>query len=456
MPVISPSLRLVIQRTLPLTVGLFATMMVQLVDSIFIGRLGVDELAIHGITLPFQAAFIGVQVGLGVAATSLISQASGAQDSVRASNIATLSVVGGTIFIALLSVVLYLLKAPLLDAFLSGEASREHYVVLQSIFNRYWPFWLFSATSVAALYLVSCVFRANEDSKSTGKMFLYASLMNLVLDPILIFGLDLGIIGAALATSIGYLSCTLYMLLSSGKKHWFSPIGRALKAIHHAKQLAALTVTTTMNQALPSVSAFLCMVFVSSLGTDAIAFWSLLARIEGFLLVFTLALTMAVPPIIGRYLGQGEHSKINEMLATTSKFLLLFHFSAAVIVGFGSSLLIPLINNDPTIQGWFSTVLWVIPFSYGPLGLCMLVVSSFNALGKPKRALLVSVVRLFALYVPAIWVGTSTGDVVNTVICAATANVLAGGYAWLKLQQFSATPIAPITTEASTATQTTS
>ena len=65
-------------------------MMVQLVDSIFIGMLGVNELAVHGITLPFQAAFTGVQVGMGVAATSIISQAVGAQDSRKASSMATL------------------------------------------------------------------------------------------------------------------------------------------------------------------------------------------------------------------------------------------------------------------------------------------------------------------------------------------------------------------------------
>lgn len=79
----SATLKTIIEKTLPLTLGVFAIMMVQLVDSIFIGQLGVNELAVHGITLPFQAAFTGVQVGIGVAATSIISQAVGQKSNVN-------------------------------------------------------------------------------------------------------------------------------------------------------------------------------------------------------------------------------------------------------------------------------------------------------------------------------------------------------------------------------------
>ncbi|MEF1307568.1 MATE family efflux transporter, partial [Vibrio owensii] len=68
---ISSTLKSVLEKTLPLTVGLFAIMSVQLIDAVFIGMLGVNELTVQGITMPFQAGFIGIQVGIGVAATSI-------------------------------------------------------------------------------------------------------------------------------------------------------------------------------------------------------------------------------------------------------------------------------------------------------------------------------------------------------------------------------------------------
>ena len=199
----SATLKTIIEKTLPLTLGVFAIMMVQLVDSIFIGQLGVNELAVHGITLPFQAAFTGVQVGIGVAATSIISQAVGAKDQRKSTSIATLSVGFGVLVIALICIGLIVFSDSVFASFVN-DVSDAQYQSMLSIFNVYWPLWLFSALMVAVLYLATCVYRANGDTKTTGSMFLAASVINLILDPILIFGLDMGIAGAAIASSIGY------------------------------------------------------------------------------------------------------------------------------------------------------------------------------------------------------------------------------------------------------------
>ncbi len=433
---ISPSLKLVIQRTLPLTLGMFAIMLVQLVDSIFIGMLGVDQLAVHGITLPFQAVIIGLQVGVGVAATSIISQACGAKQSRKAQTIATISVGLGSLFVALVCLLLWTLQTPIFSAFTAADVSAQDQQLLQSIFRRYWPIWLLSATSVATLYLITCVYRANQDTKTTGQMFLLASIINLILDPILIFTFNLGIVGAAIASTIGYGYCALVMLYKARDKQWFGriPFGEKTKA--HTVELVRFIIPTIINQSLPSLSAFACMLLIAQMGTNEIAFWGLLSRIESFMLVFTLALTMALPPIIGRYLGQGKNGQISELLITTGKFLIIFHIIMAVVVGVSSALMLPLLSADITIQLWFSRALWLIPISYGPLGLCMIAVSVFNALGQPKKALVVSCVRLILLYIPAIWLGASTGNVLQAVTAATIANTLAGAYAWLKLKQY--------------------
>ena len=94
-----------------------------------------------------------------------------------------------------------------------------------------------------------------------------------------------------------------------------------------------------------------------------------------------------------------------------------------------------ILSTQPLIQDWLYNALLIIPLSYGPLGLCMVVVSSFNALGEPKRALLVSFIRLFVFYIPAIYTGTSTGDIQSTVIAASIANLCAGTAAWLLLSK---------------------
>ena len=104
---------------------------------------------------------------------------------------------------------------------------------------------------------------------------------------------------------------------------------------------------------------------------------------------------------------------------------------------------IPVISEEQSIRSWFEVTLLFIPFSYGPLGLCMLVASVFNALGVPRKALNVSFLRLFVFYIPALWLGSITGEMVNAVIAATVANVLAGAFAWFKLNAYIKTHIIP-------------
>ncbi|WOT03589.1 MATE family efflux transporter [Shewanella youngdeokensis] len=440
MSLFSTTLKLIIERTLPLTVGLFAIMLVQLVDSVFIGMLGLEQLAVHGITLPFQAAVTGVQVGIGVAATSIMSYACGSQNTEKARATATISVVWGTVFISLICIILWLLEAEIFSAFVSSDVSAQHLHTLAQTFKLYWPFWLLSTVAVAALYLLTCVFRANGDTKTTGRMFLLASLINLILDPVLIFLLDMGIIGAAIASTIGYGCCAIYMFISAKRKYWLNTMATCFTARSIIVQLVRISGATVANQLLPSVSAFICILLIARISTESIAFWSLLVRLESFLLVFTLALTMSVPPMVGRYLGELRYSKINQLIMLTSKLLMLFHLFIALVMVLSATWLVPLLSNDLVIKNWFSIAMWVMPFSYAPLGLCMLVVSVLNAVGEPKQALKVSIVRLFILYVPAIWVGASTGVINNVVYSAFIANALAGAYAWLTLKRLMITP----------------
>lgn len=435
MNVISPTLKLVIHRTLPLTVGLFAIMLVQLVDSIFIGLLGVDELAVHGMTLPFQVALIGIQVGIGVAVTAIISQAAGANNTEKAANIATLGVLFGTVCVSLVCLLLFDLGDMILALFVLPEMGALQLVTLATIFEAYWPIWLFSSVTLSLFYLVTCVYRANEDTKLTGTMFVVASLINLVLDPVLIFTFEMGIAGAAVASSIGYIFGAIFMLVRAKNRRWFKSVCICLKPIGHLGELVRVALPTTANQLLPSLGAFVAMVIVSRMGTDVIAFWSLMSRIESFILVFTLALTMSIPPLVGRYLGADQIESITGLLITAVKFLLLFHLGIVLVLILISDPLIPVINNAENIQYWLKSALWLMPLSYGPLGLCMLAVSVFNALGAPKSALWLSFIRLFVLYIPAIWVGSLSGDVFHTLIAAMLANMMAGLFAWYKLRQ---------------------
>ena len=430
-----PVLSLILKKTLPLTVGVFAIFMVQLVDAVFLGMLGTNTLTVQGLTQPFYMVLIGIQVGIGIAATSIISRANGAKQRSTALMTASASVVFGTCFIALVCLMFWLFRDYAFAVFISDEFSPDTAQELAVLFYQYWPIWLMSTVAGAAMYLVSSVYRANEDTKTPGLTLVMASVINLILDPILIFVLDFGMNGAAMASMTAFAISFCWLLYGTRTKDWFGRIQPGPALANEMGLLIRLALPAMANQLLPSICSFITLLLLARLGDNGIAFWSLLTRVEMLLLIFALAMTMAIPPMIGRYLGEGRHEAIAELLQTAAKFLIGFHVLMGLLLALGSGLVVNLIVSDPALTDWMAFALRTITFSYGPLGLCMLVVSSFNAFQLPKKAMLISVVRLFVLYVPAVLIGTQTDSITNTVVAAAVANTLSGIFAWLALKK---------------------
>ncbi len=148
----SPSLgRQLYTMTWPMLFGVLSLMSFQLVDSAFIGQLGVLPLAVQGFTLPIQMIIIGVQVGLGIATTAVIARAIGANEIRYAKQLGGLVVAMGSISVALFSVIIYLLRGPILQLLDAPPT-------VLPIIDSYWIYWLMSSWTGALLYFfLQCV-----------------------------------------------------------------------------------------------------------------------------------------------------------------------------------------------------------------------------------------------------------------------------------------------------------
>lgn len=185
------------KMTWPMLFGVLSLMSFQLIDSAFIGQLGILPLAAQGFTLPIQMIVVGLQVGLGIATTAVISSALGAKQIRYAQQLGGLIIVLGSVGVALFALIAYLFRAPILGA-LSAP------IDIMPIIDSYWIWWLISSWTGAVLYFLYSLCRANGNTLLPGTMMMVTSLLNLVLDPIFIFTLDMGINGAAIATILAF------------------------------------------------------------------------------------------------------------------------------------------------------------------------------------------------------------------------------------------------------------
>lgn len=405
--------------TWPMLFGALSLMTFQLADSAFIGQLGRDPLAALGFTLPMQQLIIGLQVGLGIATTAIISRTLGVGDQLRAFRLGGLVITVGSTLVFMLCAALWLLQSPVMHALGADDS-------LLPLVRSYWVPWLLSAWIGAFLYFGYSICRSHGDTKLPGYMMVATSLTNIALDPLYIFVFGWGLPGAAWATvtSFGIGCLVIYRKLL--KRGWARFDLRQLALGRALKQLNSIMAPAMVSQLMPPVSSMLATALVAGFGSAAVAAWGLGTRLEFFSIVVVLALTMSLPPMIGHMLGAGDIEKIRKLVRLAVRFVVFWQLAIGLIWLIASGMVSDLFSSDQQVQEVLAAYLVRVPLSYSGLGVCMLMVSACNALGLAMRALLISTLRLFLCFLPLLWLGSQINGIDGLMSGALVGNLLAG------------------------------
>jgi putative MATE family efflux protein len=425
----SPSLaRQLYHMTWPMLFGVLSLMTFQLTDSAFVGQLGRDPLAALGFTVPMQQLVSGMYVGLGIATTAIISRTLGHGDNLRAQRLGGLVVTIGASLALILCLSVWLLQTGILN-FLGAEDQ------LRPAIREYWVPWLMSAWLGALLYFGYAVCRANGDTKLPGYMMIATSLLNIALDPLYIFVFGWGLPGAAWATITAFGIGALVVFPALVKRQWLRFDLLQLQLAKAIRQLGGIMAPAMVSQLMPPLSAMLATSLVAGFGSAAVAAWGLGTRLEFFSIVVVLALTMSMPPMIGRMLGAGELDNIRKLVRIAVRFVVVWQLLLGLVWLVASGLVATLFSRDGDVQDILLSYLLRVPLSYSGLGVCMLMVSINNALGLPMRALLISTLRLFACYLPLLWLGAQVSGLTGLMTGALIGNLAAGLLAYSLYRQ---------------------
>lgn len=409
--------------TWPMLFGVLSIMSFQLVDSAFIGQLGVLPLAAQGFTAPIQMLIIGLQVGLGIATTAIISRTLGAEKFRCAKQLGGLIILIGAVGVALFCILLWLLRGLILHALGAPES-------VFPIIDEYWPLWLLSSWIGAMLYFYYSICRANGNTMLPGSLMVITSVLNLVLDPLFIFTFDLGIQGAAIATCLAFTIGLMVIVPKVTKKQWLVYNFADISVKQSLQNIGKIMGPAMISQLLPPLSSMFATKLVASFGTAAVASWALGSRYEFFAIVAVLALTMSMPPMIGKLLGANRICDIHQLVLLGAKFILGLQLVIAFFTWLAAEPLAVLMTSETAVSDILTWHLMLTPISLGMLGVCMLLVSVNNALGKSMSALWISMLRLFACFLPCCWLGAQLGGMYGLLWGATVGNVLAGVMAW--------------------------
>ncbi len=420
-----PISKLLVKQSVPASIGILVMSLNILVDTIFVGNwIGSIAIAAINVVLPVSFFIAALGMAIGIGGSSIISRALGANNKEKAlktfGNQITLTLL---ITVAMAAVGLYFVNE-LIPAF-GGKGDIFEPAKI------YYRIVLYGVPVLALSMMGNNVLRAEGKPKIAMIAMIIPSVGNLLLDYILINLLDMGMAGAAWASTISYVLCFLFILWFFLSKRSELRISFSHFGLNKAilKEITALGFVTLARQAVVSITYLLMNNILFNLGGEAsVTMYGIIGRMLMFALFPVLGVTQGFLPIAGYNYGANKFPRVRESINKAIKyagllalviFVLIMTFPEAIVSVFTKDQVI--LDETPSAMRWV--------FAAIPIIAIQLIGSAyFQAIGKATPALLLTLTRQGFFFIPLIlilpnffgelgvWISFPIADVLSTIV----------------------------------------
>ncbi|QYJ98120.1 MATE family efflux transporter [Shewanella alkalitolerans] len=417
--------RVLLNMSLPNLIGILTILGFSLVDTFFISQLGTEALAAISFTFPVTLIVSSIAIGIGAGVSTNLGRLIGSGNSPKAKVFLHDALLITFWMIAALSLLGSLFIGPLFTLLGANDDSLP-------LIRDYMFLWYLGAPLLVLLMVGNQGLRATGDTKSPAKIMALAAVINLVLDPLLIFGLGpfprLEIQGAAIATLISWvvaLSLSGYLLIIKRNLVDFAEFN--LERIHcNWRQLAHIAQPAALMNLLNPVANAIIMAMLARIDHSAVAAFGAGTRLESVLLIAVMALSSSLVPFIAQNLGAGQTERARDALMLSLRFVLVFQTLIYLPLALMATPIAQLFSKDPQVIEWLAFYIIALPAAYGPLGMVILTATSLNAYHRPMSSLVLNVCRLFLLLLPLAALGSYLGGVKGLLLALPITNAVMG------------------------------
>ncbi len=397
--------KVLLNLTVPMVFGMIGMVAFNLVDTFFVGQLGTQELAALSFTFPIIMVIGSLAIGIGTGASAVISQAIGRGDHHKVKRLTTDSLILSFLLVAFFVAFGMMTIEPLFKL-LGAEPE------IIPLIREYMVIWYPGVLFVIIPMVGNNAIRATGDTKTPSAIMLVAVVVNIVLDPLLIFGLGpfpmLGLAGAAIATVISRaitLVVALWVLYYRDRMVTFElPAPKEL--IDSWKSILYIGLPVTGTRLLIPISMGVIYALVASYGHEAVAAFGVGIRIEFFAMTVIFALSTVIGPFVGQNWGARRFDRVVQGVRYSNIFSLVWGVAMFTILALASRPIASLFNDDPQVISITMLFLWIVPVGYALFGVFLISTMTLNVLNKPFPAAVLMVIQMFGLYIPLAYVGS--------------------------------------------------
>lgn len=396
---IMPVNRLILSMSLPIMISMLVQALYNIVDSIFVSQINENALTAVSMAFPIQNLMIAVGVGTAVGVNALLARSLGEKDYDKVNRIAANSV-----FLTILSYLLFLVIGLFwVEAFYTSQTDIEEIV-------QYGKEYLTVCCCFSFGAFVQLMFERllQATGKTIYTMFTQGigAIVNIIMDPILIFGLmgfpKMGVTGAAAATVIGQIVAGLLAVWINAKKNYEVQI--------HMKgfrpdlpvigQIYGIAVPSIIMQAIGSVMNYGMNRILISFTSTATAVFGVYFKLQSFVFMPVFGLNNGIIPIVAYNYGAKNKERVTNTIRYTVAYAMGIMVLGLLVFQAIPEPLLLLFNASETMIAIGIPALRIISLSFVLAGFCIACGSVFQALGRSVYSMLVSVARQLLVLLP--------------------------------------------------------
>lgn len=372
--------RAVLLLSVPMVLEMLMESVFAVVDVFFVGKLGADAVATIGLTESLLTLIYTLAIGLSIGVTAMIARRTGEHNPDGAARAAVQAIIIGLTLAAIIGVAGVLLGPTLLSLMGASDA-------VIKIGSRYTMIMLGGNASILFLFLFNAIFRGAGDAAIAMRVLWLANLINILLGPCLIFGLgpfpELGVTGAAVATTIGR---------STGALYAFSRLLRTGNRVHikrkHLLPDPALMMRLIKLSASGAFQVFIGMAswiglirIVSRFGSNALAGYTIGMRVILFALLPSWGMSNAAATMVGQALGAGKPERAERAVWKAGFYNMLFLGIVGLIFVMFSGSIIRIFTSDMNVIPYGVACLRTVASGFLFYAYGMVITQSFNGAG---------------------------------------------------------------------------
>jgi len=428
--------RAILLLSIPAVLEMIMESVFVIADIFFVSKLGADAVATVGITESMITIVYAISLGLATATTSMVSRRIGEKNPEKASNTAFQAILTGIIVSVLIAVPGAIYSERLLEAMGASSEITEQLA-------GYTRIMLGGNVVIMLLFIINAIFRSAGDAAIAMRVLWLGNIINIILDPCLIFGLgpfpELGISGAAVATTIGRGTAVLYQfwLLFYGKKRIQLSLRNLTVNVRIMTRLIRLSLGSIGQNLIGTTSWIALVRIISVFGSEIVAGYTIAIRIVSFVLLPSWGISNAASTLVGQNLGAKKPDRAERAVMATGYVNMVLLGVVGLILVLFPAYFINFFIDDKAVQEAGGVCLRIVSIGFIAYGFGMVLVNSFNGAGDTTTPLKINVFAFWLIEIPLAWIlslkaGMNERGVFTAIVIAESIMTLT---AWIIFRQ---------------------